>query len=126
MFKIDFCRTYDYYTSETFVTICYKRKPLTLRVGAGTSDQMLVFRTGWDIIVYSYNTTFDYVGVEVFFEKEIVDRPHPEAPLSVCEHFWQSSEVIQGDFQLRKDWRDYDEINLAKRAYSYIVQSVYG
>ena len=129
MIQINFCRTYDYYTQHSFVNICYKGKPLTLQVGAGTGDRMQVFRVGGDIVIYSYNIAFDYVGVEVFFEKEILDRPHPEAPLSVSmdsEYFWHSSEKIKEGLRLRKDWRAYNELTLAQKAYAQIVEMVYG
>ena len=75
-------------------------------ISCGTSDYVRVFRDGYLVVVLTWNTGLDYCGVEVFdgterFGEYFTDKPNES-------------------LQLRKEWDQYEPVNLAKFLLEYI------
>lgn len=127
MQKVNFVRTYDHYSPATFVRVNYKGKPITLKTGVGTSDHIAVFKQDKNIILLTFNYRYDYLGIEVFYEKELDDNIRKTVECGMdSECFWQSSENIKEALGLRKDWTEYSLNTLARYAYSLLNQMIYG
>ena len=80
----------------------------TVKIGAGTSDRIYVFREDWETIVLSINSGLNYAGIEVFNGRE-----------HLGEKFVQYDYEIQ-EYLGIKDVDDLTEINVAKRLYNHI------
>lgn len=77
------------------------------KIGAGHSDDVYAFRENGDTYIYTQNTRFGYVGLEVFSGKE-----------KVGDVFFQEGQVAE--VIGKEDWDQYTPPTIVRRLLEYI------
>jgi len=95
-------------------TVSFKRygKVRTIKISAGTEDQVWLFQEGYDLIVLSINYLRDYAGIEVFDVKNL--EPVPDHELFI-QHEWEAEEIVG------KPVDQLSKMTLVKRMYKWLT-----
>lgn len=96
-------------------TVSFERygKIRTVKISAGTEDNVFLFRERTDLIVLSVNYKRDYVGIEVFDIKNL--SPVPDHALFI-QNEWEAEEI------LGKSIDQLSKMTLAKKMYKWLME----